>query len=434
MKETKPKRKKTTSKKKVFKSTRPVIVFDRQERPDHANSILNLVRAGKMKPPKIPTQPIPPKEVSFCRACASQSVVVYASGWWYCNECFSLRFVRCNGCNFPMDKALGFTSRDFGTRKEKVFCETCLNIFTHSCNGCGNSFFTENLVAVLNSTYYCGPCAERYTRKCHRCNRHVHRDRIVWDEDRDEYHCCNQCVQSANTNTHSDIIPWNAPVNLQTRGSGPPFYGIELEIECGEHRQQEVSRTISEWTAGWSCHKGDGSLSNGFEIVSCPASVPEHIKMWTPFLDNRPSYISSWQSGTCGMHIHITRSGLSQLQIAKMLVFLNSKQNEDFIKLVCGRYNTNYCRKTKFDQGLRKTTEKYSALNTSPRATVELRLFRGTLNKNSFFKNLEFAEALVVHTSPANTGLIDSIGTESFIRLVEKNSKRWPHLHAYLQS
>jgi hypothetical protein len=42
--------------------------------------------------------------------------------------------------------------------------------------------------------------------------------------------------------------------------------------------------------------------------------------------------------------------------------------------------------------------ERYVAINLKNTATIEIRIFRGTLNINSFMKNIEFAHALFMYS------------------------------------
>ena len=47
-------------------------------------------------------------------------------------------------------------------------------------------------------------------------------------------------------------------------------------------------------------------------------------------------------------------------------------------------------------------SERYVAVNLRNNATIEIRIFRGTLNFNSFMKNIEFAHSVFMYTKENN--------------------------------
>ena len=61
--------------------------------------------------------------------------------------------------------------------------------------------------------------------------------------------------------------------------------------------------------------KHDGSLDDGFEIVSHPATLEYHTNTipWKKILDEalEMGYYSH-NSGTCGLHVHINRAALGE--------------------------------------------------------------------------------------------------------------------------
>ena len=118
--------------------------------------------------------------------------------------------------------------------------------------------------------------------------------------------------------------------------------------------------------------KGDGSLSNGFEIVTAPATLNAHKKYWKPFFDSGDeaiNHLKSWNTDTSGIHVHISKSALSQSNIGKILVFINDVKNEDFINHIAGRSSNQWAKKSpkKISDGTRTDTDKYEAVNTSHR-------------------------------------------------------------------
>ena len=214
-------------------------------------------------------------------------------------------------------------------------------------------------------------------------------------------------------------------------------FGIELEVQIPSAGNINTKiEMIRELLPTFAICKHDGSLLlregwTGFEIVSVPATVAEHKEYWPKLLDTKHGLVS-WKTGDCGMHVHISKAALTTLQIGKMLNFVNSPDNAALINLVAGRYSSKYT--TILDKKITDVTarptgdhnyDRRQALNLINPNTVELRIFRGNLKPESFFKNLEFTDALVAFCRNAgNTQLT----TEFFKKFVGNNSKDYPYL------
>lgn len=227
------------------------------------------------------------------------------------------------------------------------------------------------------------------------------------------------------------------------------FLGVELELESifqGQNTSDIVKRNQSVYQANQSLIKNDdkfciikndGSLKNGFEICTRPASLDYHKQQWQSFFDNLPINITA--SDRCGMHVHISKEPLSTLQIGKMLYFINSQDNSSFISNIAGRganhYSAiNYGLKPKhvLPQHQESYFSHYSALNILNPNTVEIRIFKSTLEKSVFFRNLEFCYALVKFTSPGEANLGDAKSYQAFANFVGKNRKNFPYLVNFL--
>jgi len=121
------------------------------------------------------------------------------------------------------------------------------------------------------------------------------------------------------------------------------------------------------------------------------------------------------------------------LTIAKMLLFINAKENTNFITMIAGRSANHYCKVSqKTLKDVRYCKDRYEALNLINRGTVEFRIFRGTLKRAVFFKCLEFCDALIQFCGNCNYGMSDSRRVDKFIEYVKLHSKEWPHLWAFI--
>ena len=218
------------------------------------------------------------------------------------------------------------------------------------------------------------------------------------------------------------------------------FLGVELEVESKEARGPALRRVLKSLDE-YCIVKSDGSLNShrGMEIVSVPATLNAHKNtIWKDFFEDSPhEYLKGWHGELCGMHVHIGRDCMSDLELGKLMVFINSHDNEDFITDIAGRGSSHYCQRdhsTKILKGKCNETEHYDALSISRHtggATAELRIFRSNVNKIGFFKNLEFTEAAVRFVKQSS---IRGLTVKNFLEFVMRDSERskYQHLIEYL--
>ena len=133
------------------------------------------------------------------------------------------------------------------------------------------------------------------------------------------------------------------------------------------------------------------------EIITHAMSLPAHQTLWN-WLKDRSSVsgLRSHNTRTCGLHVHVNRDGLSGIQIARMVTFINDPTNEQLIRAIARRYGEGYCKikKKTLDTAL-DSPDRYEALNVTSHQTVEFRLFRGSLRYESVMAALEFSNSLV---------------------------------------
>lgn len=225
-------------------------------------------------------------------------------------------------------------------------------------------------------------------------------------------------------------------------GEGPLYYGIELEVEVRARANfdQQVRTAYQHFGFDYVILKHDGSIGDsGFEMVTRPDTLDVHKRKWAGWIDKASQSLSSWCNGRCGMHVHISRAALSQLQLGKMLVWVNHANNAALVKTIAGRSFEQMNRWCKQEGGKKisdakkeESDNRYVAINVSMQ-TAEVRIFRGTLKPESFYKNLEFCDALVGFCAPTNHSIKDIEKPEPFLRYVLAHAKRYPNLHAFLE-
>lgn len=322
-----------------------------------------------------------------------------------------------------------------------------------SCRRCGNLSLRDECRATVDrrdgsEALWCPTCRSTHTWECNECDRVVSDDvRMAFrndDEDHEEP-LCPRCAPRVD-----DIFGRLLNYSCKKISAVPPkdtssmLYGIEVETHVRNNRPvdeaiRELHRLVG---PGYYVTKSDGSLDNGFEIVTRPDSMKVHRAEWlrmfeaisgSAFLKEN---LRAWSAPRqcCGIHCHIDKSMLSQMQLGKLNVWLNHKNNRTFIEKVAGRGSNGY---TSFKDEVRiidgrrlksgTTPERYVALNVGQN-TAEMRIFRSTLNPQSFFKILDFIEASVEWTGLANCSTMSVTSVADFSSFVHNEGARFPFL------
>lgn len=184
------------------------------------------------------------------------------------------------------------------------------------------------------------------------------------------------------------------------------YMGVELEVDCGgrdEDNAKYVLDFMNTETDNVYC-KHDGSLNSGFEIVTHPCTLDYHKNLpYEELFDwlTKHKY-RSHDTTTCGMHVHINRDyfgtdKLSQdLCISKVLYLF--EKYWDKVELIARRKSNGYARRFRLEEdetpidlyAKSQSSDKYGAINLKHKNTVEIRIFKGTLNYNTYICTLEF--------------------------------------------
>jgi hypothetical protein len=214
------------------------------------------------------------------------------------------------------------------------------------------------------------------------------------------------------------------------------YLGCELEYETNNRNRAQLG--VGKLMHGHALMKSDGSIRNGFEIVTCPATLDIHLQVFKSFFDNLPPDLKIEKN--VGMHVHISRKPLSHLTLGKLTEFLNRQDNKQFIAHIAGRIDNNYAR---MDNGRNVTYpwrnkhggDRYNALNLNNQNTVEVRLFATPMNYKEFASRLQFVQALVDYCMPAqsNESLKKQTHYEAFMHWLSSRKRMFPELSYHLK-
>ena len=151
----------------------------------------------------------------------------------------------------------------------------------------------------------------------------------------------------------------------------------------------------------------------------------------------------SHQTSTCGLHIHVNRSSLGETQdeqelvIGHILLFVElhwnellkfSRRSEYSMNRWAARYGYEKTGREILDKAKKGNNGRYAAVNLMNWATIEFRLFRGTLKHNTLIAALELVNAICDLASNLTE---DEIQKTSWCEFVETITE--PELIQYLK-
>ena len=130
--------------------------------------------------------------------------------------------------------------------------------------------------------------------------------------------------------------------------------GLEIEMETRNDCPYDFPQQITNLFYDEYCmFKGDGSLSNGFEMVTAPCTLAYHRQRldqlfnWNGWRNNDGNtYVKAWNTDTCGLHINLNRKSFTDAQVGKFLVFINDPMNTNFITKISGRSSEGYAKRS----------------------------------------------------------------------------------------
>jgi len=331
-------------------------------------------------------------------------------------------------------------------RNDVSICRSCAESDFFECYQCNTLHERDESASVRLRGYsrrICPDCFSNDFFTCDSCNGNYHNDNYGSDGR------CLSCESEENESSRSAIADYSDKPSFRPIGKGPHFYGVELEIECSGDADDKAEKT-NDLLGDFCICKDDGSINNGFEICTRPASLDEQLKNWKKFFASVPEGMTSFNTTTCGLHVHCSRKPLTALTIGRILCFMNDRRHHAFVERIAGRpfgYWSQYKDKGLKD-GAKSPEERYEAVNLMNRDTIEFRVFKGTLKPASLYKAIEFCDALIHFSQPwseAQTNgnkpapsldewqRFDTI-LKSFCTYVEKRKKQWPHLWGFISA
>ena len=300
-----------------------------------------------------------------------------------CKEC-SDKLPHCDKCHKIVDADYEFYHiHDIN----QDFCYDCFENYAFTCFNCGKYHYHKQAYIQLHGNI-CSNCYLEVDHFCcDNCDGEFLADRYGTDD------ICITCANERVSNCLNYTFKPTARFHSTEEESNKDnllFMGVELE--CG-HAQtaDDVIKFIDYNANGFFYMKRDASIpAYGCEVVTHPATFKYHIEQakWKKLTDSAIKYGLESDNDQCGIHIHVSRNYFTSDDIMKLDYFVNSYSS--FWKKISRResHYSAYVDKCTNEWG-RQTTDRHCALNLSNYNTVELRIFKGTLDVDILFSYLE---------------------------------------------
>ena len=308
----------------------------------------------------------------FCDSEHPAEEFLYMDGNPVCRECFDEHTVECENCGARVWRDHAFSDGHI------TICRLCRTNYYSTCNSCG-AFISEGEACYYDGDDYCSSC---YDEICD--------DSII--------HCY-------------DYKPW--PIFYPKFDKRNIYLGVELEIdEAGEDidNARDLLDIANDERENMYV-KHDGSLNEGLELVSHPMTLEEHTNNlpWSDICRKaiQLGYLSH-QAGTCGLHVHVSRSAFGNLEeqeavIGRILYFMEAHWNEllkfsrrtqSQLDRWASRYGYKDTPKEVLDHAKQSGIGRYACVNLRNADTIEFRIFRGTLKYSSFIAALQLVDRI----------------------------------------
>lgn len=311
-----------------------------------------------------------------------------------------------------------------------------LNLETR-CHNCEAQINRKEAI-FINSVPFCKKCRSEL-RRCSRCG-DLHKVDELESLNGNLY--CSDCWELEFRENIVKSYNWEPDAFEPIEGDAKIGSEIEIEVPDGSDRRS-LAVKLYRWLKEKDIHnlfyfKHDGSLNNGFEIVSMPIAFNAWRSL--PLKDFFDYTVSvggrAHDTNTCGLHMHIDRDYIPDENIIRKCLFFLSNNKEDVLQFTrrnprrMNQYATidrwsldDVSRRRSIDMG-----NKYTAINVQHRFSYEFRIYRGTLKYKSYMSCLEFTKLL---PDFAKGHSADDMEWNKFAMYSRNNSE---YLYEYLNS
>lgn len=327
----------------------------------------------------------------------------------------------------------------------QLLCPTCLMNETTVCRDCGTRIWNTDDNGDEHYGALCTRCREDNYTTCTQCGRLIHYDDACYLPDNNDDPYCNGCYDELTSERIHHYYYKPTPIFY---GKGPRYLGVELEIDgAGEDGDNAESILMIANMDDDHCYcKHDGSLDDGFEIVTHPMSLQYH-EMGMPWAEVLKKAVQlgyrSHQANTCGLHIHVSRNSFGSTEaeqdaaIGRVLFFTEkhwaemlkfSRRTQYQLNRWACRYDYKDRPRDMLEHAKKGPFGRYACINLTNTNTIEFRLFRGTLKLNTLLATLQLVDRICALCTELEDEEIREMSWSDFVSSLSE-----PELIAYLK-
>lgn len=291
-----------------------------------------------------------------------------------------------------------------------IFCGICPeqaeNIPHKVCDYCGKKYLKGKSISGINLCY---DCYNENSATCDIC--HTTFFKPNGEIDREGYYLCSSCGKREFILGYHHHYPKIKFYGKSTEANPQPYLGVELEVGTGGQYDNEVKKILPIINKNFLfayCSR-DSSIDRGFEIITQPATLQYHNSIKHVYKQLFDTLIedgyTSHDNMTCGLHVHFNRDFYSDDEklYATNLIYLVDKWWDNILKISRrNKTRLDYCQKiNSTPENYYRRANKYGsdhriALNIGNENTIEFRMFRGTLNVDTFMATLQFVNNCIL--------------------------------------
>ena len=325
-----------------------------------------------------------------------------------------------------------------------ILCEACLDEHTFICTHCSNRFWDDDNHGD-SDTPLCENCSGDYYVSCERCSTRIRNDEANYEEEDEDsdYPYCDDCYDKLSRERY--LHGYNYKPEPVFYGKGNRYFGVELELDDGG-KDNDNAKALTKLAGEHIYIKTDGSLLDGFEIVTHPMSLEYHSSemQWSELTEMSLSFgYKSHKTSTCGLHIHVNRNSLGinekeqEAVISRILFIVErfwqellrfSRRTQSQINQWANRYGYKDNPSEVLDHAKKGYGGRYTAVNITNWQTIEFRLFRGTLKVNTIIATLQLVNELVEVAFLMSDEEVKALDWCGFVERIDK-----PELITYLK-
>lgn len=327
-------------------------------------------------------------------------------GGYYCTDCITV----CDDC----ERFILRDDAEYLEKYDKIICHDC-RIFNYClCDDCGEYVAADECQQV-NYRHVCNNCLSNNYVECRECGDWIHLDDAIYVDE--EYYCSDCAPTDLEDYNHTRSNLTFRLADGQREEYRTRFFGIELETDDVNDKYcdsdlTDIAVDVKGYFAQNYIHaKRDGSLDNGIEFVTEPStweyleSQADNIQLALNCIYNYD--MRSHDTSTCGLHCHVNKRSFSDWEKSTALMILWLDKNWDnMVKFSRRNHNSleQWAKKNEVPEYIEAESitdvltlsncDRYNAINIRNNATIEFRMFRGTLNYKTLSATIELVKLL----------------------------------------